>query len=864
MRLNKKKLAALAMSAVMAASTMPFPVMAEEFTSEAAVEDFADVPEQDAEQSSDAYVVVPESIKFFYEGTGSMDVTYKRKNVATGAVEEKEEKTTAVVEKETAATCTDPAYVWLKVTIDDVIYHSGKTDDKKTAFVKVENGKLSAALGHDWDIKDNEGYVDEYPTCTEEGLAHYHAICKRCNLDDPNHPVTLEKLGHKYGEDKVRYTNLVNVEIKDGKPQLIDILKDGTYTEVTYHVCVRCGQEEVIKTENKTILAEKVTMSRVTAQEGLAATVDYIGWDPKYVPENDKIELADCTKDGRYQITTYAKSADNEVFVPVSQRWVTVKAHHMIAKTIEFKNAEDEKQCTVNETTLKVTNNSCWKTITYYEVDHCTAAGCPNDKCDTKQFLCHNTDLKLVNRTEKTAKPEGEHIYNSDIEKIVKAEAAKTYADYDMLVQLAKTDKNYVKVSDLTATCTKDGTAKVTLLCKICKHEGTTYTVNVKALGHDPQLPVEENVKKETCQEMGQYDAVIYCGRCKEVLVRRTVKTPRHAHSNESYVSANGVGVNDDVTDATAYIKFIGNKVVDPKDGSYLSMVGKTLTSGNYAGYGGEKTTNEFGIFAKAYTNCTECHDHEVELVTANNVTLKIVDVQKQKETGEAGSITIEASYTRTITNGTAGSKTEVITEQKQFPYFTTMESYQGRTEDIPLNGLYKDDNGVYRYYVNNEFAKDYSGIVEFNGEKFFVANGILASDANGLNEFGGKWYFLSNGQIQRTHTGLAEYNGEWFYIVNGRLDTAVNGLVPYNGGMFVFAEGRLCKQANGLWQDSDGTWYFLALGQVQTQHTGVAEYDGSFFYIRNGKLATDYNGTVEYDGAKFKVVAGQLYDKIA
>ena len=32
MRLNKKQLAALAMSAVMAASTLPFPVLAEEFT----------------------------------------------------------------------------------------------------------------------------------------------------------------------------------------------------------------------------------------------------------------------------------------------------------------------------------------------------------------------------------------------------------------------------------------------------------------------------------------------------------------------------------------------------------------------------------------------------------------------------------------------------------------------------------------------------------------------------------------------------------------------------------------------------------------------------------------------------------------
>ena len=383
-----------------------------------------------------------------------------------------------------------------------------------------------------------------------------------------------------------------------------------------------------------------------------------------------------------------------------------------------------------------------------------------------------------------------------------------------------------------------------------------TITVKTQALGHAPQLPVEENVVPATCTSTGSFDAVIYCGRCNAELYRRPMITPRLKHTNEISVTASGVGTDDHVTDLTAYIKLIGNKVVD-HDGESLTRVGETLKWSGYGGHGVDDYKDEYGVYADVFTNCDVCNDHEVEIFEYwKKVTVTVVDVQKQKESGEAGSITLKFEYTKQ--DGKVAEATTTV------PYFSTIEAYMGRVEDIPLNGLNKDKDGVYRYYVDGEFQSEFSGIVEYYGEEFFVANGVVATGANGLNMYDDVWYFLSKGQIARSYTGLAEYGGEWFYIVNGKLDTMVNGLVPYNGGMFVFAAGRLCKEVNGLWQDADGTWYFLALGQVATSYTGIATYGDGAFYVRNGKLATDMNTTITYEGKKYKVVDGAVYGPIA
>lgn len=177
-------------------------------------------------------------------------------------------------------------------------------------------------------------------------------------------------------------------------------------------------------------------------------------------------------------------------------------------------------------------------------------------------------------------------------------------------------------------------------------------------------------------------------------------------------------------------------------------------------------------------------------------------------------------------------------------------------------NGLVKDEDGVWRFYVDDKVATNFTNLIPFQGGEFWVVNGEVPADANGLTICpDGKAYFLAYGQVQRGSSGFAEYNGEWFMIKNGELDVSANGLYDYNGGTFLFAAGKLINTYNGLWLNpKDGKWYFLANGQVQYV-SDVVGYDGEFFVVDGGILNTGYNGLIEYDGKDFNVVNGQLYE---
>ena len=179
------------------------------------------------------------------------------------------------------------------------------------------------------------------------------------------------------------------------------------------------------------------------------------------------------------------------------------------------------------------------------------------------------------------------------------------------------------------------------------------------------------------------------------------------------------------------------------------------------------------------------------------------------------------------------------------------------------INGLYQGADGIWRYYVNSIFQKDFSGILEYEGNSFVLKNGVLCQDASGLNLVDGVWYFLTEGRIRTDVTQVVMYDGEWFYVSNGKLDTSVNGLVPYDGETFVFVDGRLAQEGNGLWVGEEGVWYFLSNGRVAREHTGLAMYDDEWFYVVNGKIAVDYNGTVEYNGGTFKVVGGMVKEQV-
>ena len=883
MKRNKMRLVAVAMSAMLAAGMIPVGAYGEELTAgdEVAVEEVVVESEEELEEIGEGgvYDVDYASITDESWDYDKMVVNYKLTNGTslTAPIE-------VLIEKE--PTCEENgAKVYKARFADEKIKFSPRRDE-------------IPATGHKW--SDEYHQVDVFPTCTEEGSGRIVKKCTVCGkIDDTNAiPEKLEPLGHKYG-DEVTYevSEKNNTKLNaDGSVALIHEDQEGTYYEVRKCVNINprtgkvCGEPERTK---KTIAAQKVTSAIITDQKGIVPTLKGMTMEAfrHAYATDDKIELTKCTEDGSYQVSYY--DGDNKL---VSTRWFTVAAHHMEVKAIEFDTKDDQKLCVVDKDTLKVTNNSCYKTVTYYEVTHCTAKGCPNKPCVTdkngEHFVCANQDKKEVSRVENTVAPSGKHIINTEVkdqisegfyaDKLIKADELTKIKD---LADAKKNPGSFIKISKDTAKCEEEGEITVDYLCKVCGATVESVTLKTDKLGHAWGQPVGENVVAPTCTSEGTYDVVVKCTRegCTAEKDRRVgIKIPRIPHTNEK-----SVGVPDTDNDKGAYIKWVGDKVVD-KDGSLLSKA-KGAPLANVLGKDYEK---EFQLKAQVVTNCEVCGQHEVKI--AENASLKLVDIQKQGKTCEFGSITVQATYT----NKAGKEVVDTIT----VPYWSTMDSYRGRTGHVALppveevwedgtyvvircqicgevlysqkikdaegkevkDGLVQDEDGVWRYYEDDKFAEEFTGIAPYNTGEFFVANGVLCSDANGLNLYDGKWYFLSQGQIQRGKDGFAEYDGAWFIIKDGELDTTANGLFDYNGGKFLFAAGKLQDQVNGLWQDADGTWYFLAKGQVQTQFSGVAEYDGAFFVVKDGVFQADYNGTVEYDGHTFNVVNGQLYGEVA
>lgn len=832
MRLNKKRLAALAMSAVMAASAVPFPVYAEELSAGDAVVS-AETTVETPEVAGNAITVT--GADFEYDS-----VTKEYSGVLIWSDDSRTDIKKEDIKKDVAeATCTEAEKVTLSTVYDNRTWK--------------EDFTIGKALGHSY--TKEERVVTKPATCGEEGVVTIYEVCDRCG--DKQLKGTEEiPAAHKF-TDEVKYVVSADRNTKldeNGKPVLIDITLPGTYDVMTK--CSECGQ--FIPTElNVQIQAEGIASAKVIKTENIKTDLSGITDANKFPVEEKDIELLDCSKDGKYVVEFFDGEGES-----IGKTEITVKAHHFNTYksiVVDEKNEGSLIVKTNKDGSLTVTNTSCSVPVEYTEVTHCSATGCKEKAHvlgkgevelpkNVEQGKANNTVIETV---KKVAEPTGAHVLDNtaktEIEKVVKAGNVV----YSALLKAANNSK-YVEFDVPENVCENGGVVTVKYLCKVENKVVETADVKVLPEKHQVGEATVENIIKATCQNAGSYDVVTRCKLCNKEMEKKTVKTARLAHTNES-----AVGTDRTSKDDTTFVKFVGNKVVD-KDSYLLNKDHWTINPNNAIGSGNADNK----VVPTLYTNCKECGAHEVKL-SDKVATVKVVEIQKEDSKGQNGYIVVEVTYTRSDADG----KTETVTTKSdKIPYYSSEQAYNGRVEDAVLNGLHKDDDGVYRYYVNGELQKDYTGMIEDNKEKYLVVKGVLATDVNGLwhSDVDKVWYFFVEGHVRADYTGVALYDGEWFYVSNGKLDEGVTGLVPYNGGTFLFTDGRLRNDVNGLWQDinNPADWYFLALGQVQNQYSGVAQYDGAFFVVKNGKLDTNYNGTIKYDGETFKVVNGQLITK--
>ena len=945
--MNKKRLAALALSAVMAASTMSFPVYAadfsdgatagtevqvqSDFTSDAAgsanVEVQTITPTEETVETAgveeDGRKVDPDSVKFYYNDPGHKDfeVTYR-------LIENPNKTETAYADPAEAeykkADCDNPGMVRPVITI------LGEEFKSKEWFVIPDEPKLSND-GHHFKAIDTLTTI--FPTHWKEGEGVPLEECSICGatrtgtdrlvippqehtygdpvyVPDPDY-ITIDDDGNVVDNTNVETDEDGFVIMKDGHPVLKEADKDGHF-EIRYY-CTdsycstletdcpdgtklkpMAGLKGYYKSDKKTEYAKQAYKAVIEDQSPEIKT-DLEEREFFYptvslpLVEESEIELYDCRVGGTYTVAYYTKDGKR-----ISDEVVNVAPHHYhVYHTAVFANWKQANQCDVKtnkDGSISVTNNSCYLSVDYTDVEHCSAKGCYGYEHKLKTDTVEKPNCKsgnVLSMTAKTAAPAGKHVINTDAKKEIAFTVAwygryLTYADLLDVIKSNKYDE-YVKLS-AAPDCEVGGTVTVSYICMVDKKEVVeTQDIKVYPTDHTRAVPTREekvDIVEPTCNSNGSYTAVVKCDICgKEIERRENVMIPRLPHTNEKNIDKGETAIiyeDDKVTDKTAYLKFVGDKVIDVNGETVKDKASATFTVpedakdgdstvmhcvGKYAVKDDPDVFRDaFGVSVQVYTNCDKCGHNEVALNSQHKVKLTVVDVQKEGANGKAGSITLKATY-RT-------SEKKTVEAEYTVPYFSTIEAYNARLEEQPetpgskINGLHLDSDGVWRYYKDSVLQSDYTGFVDYAGRTFYVINGKLDQTLTRLIIFDNEWYYLIEGELTN-YTGVVLYDGEWFYVSKGRLDDTINGLVEYNGGLFVFAEGRLADEANGMWISNDNKAYWTALGRVCEEYTGVAMYDNAFFYVIDGKVAQDYNGTVEYNGATFRVENGQLYGPI-
>jgi len=86
-------------------------------------------------------------------------------------------------------------------------------------------------------------------------------------------------------------------------------------------------------------------------------------------------------------------------------------------------------------------------------------------------------------------------------------------------------------------------------------------------------------------------------------------------------------------------------------------------------------------------------------------------------------------------------------------------------------NGLFQSEDGNWYYYVDNQVATDYSGLVSYNDAWWCVSDGCVNFNYTGLwNDSALGWWYVENGTVNFDYNGQVEYDGAWWNVNSGRV----------------------------------------------------------------------------------------------
>lgn len=512
---------------------------------------------------------------------------------------------------------------------------------------------------------------------------------------------------------------------------------------------------------------------------------------------------------------------------------------------------------------------TCYKTgiKTYY---------CTREKCDAEG------EISVENGYPENAIEEilesGKHGYGENVKKAwFWLTTAKLPHTFD--------NKHYVDYVD--ATCEEEGSVTFVCVNKDCQKYYTDLLgedaadekvidvlwfdgINdedrvIKPLGHDFKL--DEDSTFEDCED--DWEAVYVCQRetCTVVDEDDIVGVPKDANSQHygyyvedhaDYTILNA-GLGHDWSVWVKQNDYEENETLgywlreckrclkqdriiaeDPTKNVIVTKVTKAPTCTE----AGELTTYEYDQRDKEQKNPLTTNTTEIPALGHD-----LVDVEA-----------VEATHTTPAkTAGKACSRCD---------YTEGVEEVKGSIKDGLCNGKDGDvTNGDFVYFEDGKISETKTGLVDYEGGKFYLKNGKIDTSLNGVDggeklDLGLDFYWFNNGQVANYYSGLATYTGTkgsgWFVVESGKVDLTYMGLYTYAGQRFVISYGQWAEKYNGFyWTDDEIV--FVENGMVSTS-SGLVNYDGAIFLIQKGVLAEDYTGEyADHNGTIFNVVNGMV-----
>lgn len=409
MKLRRKKLVALAMSALMVASVMPVASFAED---ESAVyfEEVAD--ETPVGEDSEYFIteeeyddVVAEADDFVVDETEDYDIaadeTYDYDFVAEAEEDLVGDSKLIVDETTVTYNKTTGKFDYIQYAEDDTAKEKpvkgsveGKKIDAKSVaptcdkdgfdVYLVEIGTTYAEeitvtvekLGgeHEWEeVANSRKWADSTPKCADNASSTYSRKCKKCGTVENDVEDTETRAAHTWGEQKeeivessVSESNNTKYDTDGKTVVLIKDSKDGKYYIVRYKECAVCGEktyydENGEESESEVQIEVKIpakyredVYAEVIDVKGLANESDLLGKtskdeEPVIDDEGNLLNASELVLADCSKAGSYKvefKDKDGDT-VAFSDGYITIPAHHIYGEvSYEFKNASDAKQVT--------------------------------------------------------------------------------------------------------------------------------------------------------------------------------------------------------------------------------------------------------------------------------------------------------------------------------------------------------------------------------------------------------------------------------------------------------------------------------------------------------------------------------------